>query len=130
MKNNKQKQNGNNMEKENEIFNLLKNNKSVFEYMCESLNDEQKDIFKAWFLKAYEHYDNKYEEIPEISNIVLVIICRLVKRNYDFANFDFDEVEKKYNYFFDNLQGSKFDDIECEAVAMTTCYFMEKRFVK
>lgn len=130
MKNNKQKQNENNMEKENEIFNLLKNNKSVFEYMCEGLNDEQKDIFKTWFLKAYEHYDNKYEEIPEISNIVLVIICRLVKRNYDFANFDFDEVEKKYNYFFDNLQGSKFDDIECEAVAMTTCYFMEKRFVK
>lgn len=116
------------MEKESKIFGILKNNESVFEYLCEGLNEEQKNIFKTWLLKAYEHYDNNYEEIPKISNIVLVIICRLIKRNYDFANFDFDEVEKQYNYFFDHLQGSKFDDIECEAVAMTTCYFMEKRF--
>lgn len=116
------------MEKENEIFKLLKKHESVFEYLCEGLNEEQKKIFKTLFLKAYEHYDNKYEEIPKISNIVLVIICRLVKRNYDFENFDFDEAEKQYNYFFDHLQGSKFDDIECEAVAMTTCYFIEKRF--
>ena len=130
MKKNKQKQNGNNMEKENEIFVILKNHESVFEYLCEGLNEEQKGIFKTWFLKAYEHYDNKYEEIPKISNIVLVIIYRLIKRNYDFENFDFDEAEKKYNYFFDHLQGSKFDDIECEAVAMTTCYFMEKKLEK
>jgi hypothetical protein len=113
-----------------QIFNLMKKNEPLIEYLCEDLNDEQKDIFKSWFLKAYDHYNNKYEEIPEISNIVLVIICRLIKRNYDFVNFDFDDVEKQYNYFFDNLQGSKFEDIECEAVAMTTSYFMEKSFNK
>lgn len=118
------------MEKENEIFNLLKNNKSVFEYLCESLNDEQKDIFKTWFLKAYEHYDNKYEEIPKISNIVLVIICRLIKRNYDFSDFDFDECEQKFDFFLDKLEGSKFEDIQAEACAMTTSYFMEKIFGK
>ena len=60
---------------------------------------------------------------PELNKMFMAL-----QRTATGLRHDFGEVEKQYNYFFDKLQGSKFDDIEREAVAMTTCYFMEKRF--
>jgi SWI/SNF-related matrix-associated actin-dependent regulator 1 of chromatin subfamily A len=44
----------NNMEKENKIFNLMKKHESLIEYLCEDLNDEQKDFNKNEFINNPE----------------------------------------------------------------------------
>jgi len=110
-----------NMEKFNEISDML----------SDSLNERQKEMFKIWFnksvdyfLKGEKEYDNNFD------NVVFAILKRLVIRNYDFSDFDFDECKQKFDFFLDKLEGSKFEDIEANACAMTTCYFMEKRFYK
>lgn len=128
MKNNKQKQIGNNMENFNEI-NEREN--YLIELLSVSLDEKQKEVFKKWFHKAVDYflkdekdYDNNFD------NVVFAILKRLVIRNYDFSDFDFDECEQKLDFFLDKLEGSKFGDIEAEACAMTTSYFMEKRFGK
>lgn len=117
-----------NMEKFNEINKKMN---YIIEKLSDSLNERQKEVFNTWFNKSVDYflkdekeYDNNFD------NVVFAILKRLVIRNYDFSDFDFDECKQKFNFFLDKLEGSKFEDIEAEACAMTTSYFMEKRFRK
>lgn len=115
----------------------VENANCLFNMLSEDMNDKQKDLFKTWFNNVVDYYVKGNCEVPEYNSgyidfidIVFVLITRLIKRNYDFSDFDFKESEVEFLYFYDNLQGSKFKDIEAEAVAMTTCYFMDKKYYK
>lgn len=75
-------------------------------------------------MKDEKDYDDNFD------NVAFALLNRLAKMNYDFSDFDFYECKQKFDFYVDKLEGSKFGDIEAVACAMTTSYFMEKRFYK
>lgn len=120
------KQNENNMEKDyqtNEGLNYF------ISELSNSLGEKQKEMFETWCHKAVDYLLKDEKKLDDnFANVVFALLKQLAKMNYDFSDFDFDECKLKFFFFLDNLEGSKFSDIEAYAGLMTISYFMEKRF--
>ena len=116
------------MEKYNQINEGLN---YLISELSNSFDEKQKEMFSTWCHKATDYF-LKGEKYPDnnFDNVVFALLKQLVKMNYDFSDFDFDECKRKFLFFLEKLEGSKFGDIEAWAGSMTISYFMEKRFYK
>jgi len=122
------KQNERNMEKD---YQTNKGLNHLISELSNSLDEKQKEMFETWCHKAADYFLKDEKNLDDnFDNVVFALLKQLAKMNYDFSDFDFDECKRKFFFFLDNLEGSKFGDIEAYAGSMTISYFMEKRFYK
>ena len=126
---------------EDDSTNAKNKSREIWEQIgvLKDMTEEEKDLAVEWYDKAKDYFEEEPFVIEDMennfANLVYPLIYRLVKRKYDFLDFDFEEVMKKIGYYYQLMWNNfyvnnyvKKIDKEAEICAMVTSYFIEKMF--